>query len=67
MNNIGVNIFLKNISRKLKWALYWLLKSEIGSLVAIERLEEHIRALFKNGERFALCTQILKTQMKFKS
>jgi len=39
----------------LKWkgALYSFLKKEMGSLVAFEMVQEHIRALFKNGERFA--------------
>jgi len=43
-------------------SLYWLLKNEMGSQVAIEKLQEHIRALLKNRERFAICTKLLKTQ-----
>jgi len=37
----------------------------MGSLVAIEKLREHIRTLYKNDKRFAHI--FLKTQMKFKS
>jgi len=38
---------------KIETALYWLLKREVASLVAFKKLQEHIRALLKNWERFA--------------
>ena len=38
---------------KLGWTLYWLLKSEMSSLLAFEKLWEHKNTLFKRRERFS--------------
>ena len=45
--------------------LLQVLKIDMGSLMAFEKLQEHIRALFKSeGD---VCSQLLRTHMKFKN
>ena len=39
--------------RKMKCTLFWVLKNEMGSLMAFEKLREHTTALLKSAERFA--------------